>query len=143
MTQILREIKIWRLLIIICLTVTIGLYLIKPIYLLKPFKLGLICKVCATPNLNQTIAIKLAGENVTTLAKVIAKPLDTVEISNGQLSLNKSISELLLPASFNYSERRNEEFEFFVIIYNQNLSKIIDYGRVKQSRIIGKVVFLW
>lgn len=143
MTKILATSRILRLPLIVGLTFLIGLYLFKPTYHLNPFKLGVICKICSTPTNGDTVAIKLAGENVISLAKIIATPAETIEINNGVLTINQVRTTIELPANFNYPTRSNDQFEFFVIIFDSSFSKIIDFGRIKQSRIIGKVIYLW
>ncbi len=135
--------KSWRLLLITLLTIIVCTYLFKPIYLSSPLRFGFICRFCANPQNNQLVAIRLAGEKVVTLAKVLAQPMESVQIENGQLKLDQNLSDLVLPRHFNYELRSNEATEYFVIIYNSDLSETLDFGRVKKNRLIGEIFFLW
>lgn len=135
--------KIRRLGLIVLITIGVSLYIFRPIYLTNPPRPGLICKICKTTEINDQVAVRLAGEGVVNLAKVVGKPGDQISITNGSLTINQQLSDLELPKHFNYSLKANSEDEFFLVVYNHSMDEIVDYGRVNKNRLIGKVIFLW
>ena len=88
------------------------------------------------------ISLKLAGNSVVALAKVIALPGETVQIQSGKVLVNGVIRPYDFPSNKEYPEVRNELSEYFVAIYRHNSSEISDYGRVDTNKIIGKVFSL-
>ena len=88
------------------------------------------------------ISLKLAGDSVVILAKVIALPGETVQIESGKVIVEGEIRPYDFPSNKEYPVARNELSEYFVAIYQRNSNEISDYGRVDANRIIGKVFFL-
>ena len=88
------------------------------------------------------ISLKLAGDSVVALAKIVALPGEVVKIQSGKTTINGELSAISFPSGTTYKETPNAPNEYFVAIYRRDSNEISDFGRVDTSRIIGKVFSL-
>jgi signal peptidase I len=97
------------------------------------------------PRRGDVIAIRLAGESVLYVKRVIGLPGERVEITEGQVLINGS--PWLEPyvrhrRAWNYDELTLGPREYFVMGDNRGMAAADhDFGPVDEDRIIGRVVF--
>jgi signal peptidase I len=97
------------------------------------------------PRRGDVVAIRLAGENVLYIKRVIGLPGERIAISEGQVLINGS--PWLEPyvrhrRPWNYDELTLGPREYFVMGDNRGMAAADhDFGPVDADRIIGRVVF--
>jgi len=93
------------------------------------------------PKRGDVVAIRLAGEKVFLLKRVIAVAGDTVAIKNGRLFINlKPVSEPYLngPCDWNLPPRKVEVGNIYVIGDNRSMPmEYHDFGQVSLERVVG------
>ena len=101
----------------------------------------------STPSIQDVVAIRLAGESILHLSRVVASPGDTFKISQGKAFLNgKPLNINHIPKKINYKTIELKNDEYFVMGDNRNMSiKQLhldgSFGKVSKSRMIGVKLF--
>jgi len=101
--------------------------------------------VFAEPKIKDVVAIRLAGERVLLLKRVVALEGDTLEFQDGTLIVNgKKVSEnyLILPSGWNLAPRTVDKGKVYVVGDNRSVPiHVHQFGQVSVQRIIGGPVW--
>ena len=93
------------------------------------------------PERHDVVAIRLAGEKVILLKRVVALEGDVLEIQNGTLFVNeKKIDETYVryPSDWNLSRRKVDKNHVYVVGDNRSVSiDVHQFGQTSIDRIIG------
>jgi signal peptidase I len=100
--------------------------------------------VRATPQRGDVVSIRLAGDSVMYMKRIIALPGETVEFRNGHVFID---SELLpepyekWSCDWNRAPEKLGPNEYFVVGDNRTMAEADHvFGKADRSRIVGKVV---
>lgn len=93
------------------------------------------------PKKKDIVAIRLAGNRVMLLKRVVALEDDTLEFKNGILYVNgqKVIENYLVyPSNWNLAPRKVDKGKVYVIGDNRNVPiHVHEFGQTSEKRIIG------
>lgn len=99
----------------------------------------------AKPKRGDVVTIRMPGENVVLLKRIVALPGERVAIERGVVKINGApLPEpyVLSNRAWRYPETRVDDDEYFVIGDNRTMDQGGHYfGFVKREEIIGKVIF--
>lgn len=97
--------------------------------------------IFSKPERYDVVAIRLAGEKVILLKRVVALEGDVVEFKNGTLFVNeKKIDEIYVryPSDWNLSPRKVDKGHVYVVGDNRNVPiDVHQFGQTSIGRIIG------
>ena len=97
------------------------------------------------PRRGDVVAIRLAGEHMMYLKRIIALPGETVGFSNGRAMINGvTLDEpyVKLPCAWNQPPLTLDPGEYFVVGDNRSMPQQDHrFGRAARNRIVGKTIF--
>ena len=130
----------------ICLPFRIKGHSMEPTYMNGDFNFCFKLRyVFSKPERHDVVAIRLAGEKVILLKRVVALEGDVVEIQKGALFVNeKKIDETYVhyPSDWNLSPRKVDKRNVYVVGDNRSVPiEVHHFGQTSIDRIIG--VPLW
>lgn len=121
---------------------SIFLFFFKPVFIPEVKNLtgraGLICKKC-TLGINDLVAIRYAGDSIVTFGRILASPGDSISLNNDYLSVNQVDSSFKPNKKMLQAEQLSPQ-HFYILLYDNNIETVQDYGKVKAQRIIGKLL---
>jgi signal peptidase I len=100
--------------------------------------------VAAKPQRGDVVAIRMAGENVMLLKRVVGLPGETVAFRQGRLLINGTPMEepyLKLPSYWNMPPKEVPPDHYYVVGDNRSMN-IVDHehGRTDRKRIVGRAL---
>lgn len=94
------------------------------------------------PQRGDVVAIRMAGQSVTLLKRIVALPNEALSIKNGVLHINGELLDepyLLEKGSWNLKDQHLSEGQYFVIGDNRSVPMALHkFGKVSKHRIIGR-----
>ena len=97
--------------------------------------------IFSKPETHDVVAIRLAGEKIILLKRVVAQEGDIVEFRNGDLFVNKErIDEMYAryPSDWNLSPRKVDRNHVYVVGDNRSVPiHVHQFGQTSIERIIG------
>lgn len=100
-----------------------------------------LCYILSKPERHDVVAIRLAGEKVILLKRVVAVEGDVVEFRNGALFVNeKKIDETYVryPSGWNLAPRKVDKSHVYVVGDNRSVPiGVHQFGQTSIDRIIG------
>lgn len=98
-----------------------------------------------SPQRGDVVGIRLAGERVLYLKRIVGLPFERVRIDAGEVHIDdRPLPEPYVAhrAPWQYDEIQLGPDEYFAMGDNRGMrQELHDFGRVRRSRILGKVVF--
>ena len=96
------------------------------------------------PQRGDVVGIKLAGESVMYLKRIIAVPGETIEFRNGQVLINGDVLDepyLKYPCNWEHKPEKLDPGEYYVVGDNRSMDFHEHYqGRAWRNQIVGKVL---
>jgi signal peptidase I len=96
------------------------------------------------PRRGDVVAIRLAGEHVMYLKRIIALPGETIEFHQGRAMVNGRVLDepyLKLPCNWEHAQEQVAPDEYYVVGDNRSMDyELHTQGRATRDRVVGKVL---